>query len=42
MAIYADLQVLENAVIYEGEIDNYITPNDDSALSYIMYSSQRL
>lgn len=41
-AKYANLLVLDTVGIYEDEIGNYISPDDDSAISYDMYSSQRL
>jgi predicted SprT family Zn-dependent metalloprotease len=40
-AKYANLLLLDTAGIYENESSNYISP-DDSAISYYMYSSQRL
>lgn len=39
---YANLLVLDTAGIYEDEFGSYISPDDDSAISYYMYSSQRL
>lgn len=39
---YANLLLLNNAVIYEDEFDNYISPDDNSAMSYYQYSSQSL
>lgn len=41
-AKYANLLVLDTAGIYEDEFGSYISPDDDSAISYYMYSSQRL
>lgn len=41
-AKYANLLVLDTAGIYEDEFGSYIFPDDDSAISYYMYSSQRL
>lgn len=41
-AKYANLLLLDTAGIYEDEYSNYISPDDDSAISYYMYSSQRL
>ena len=41
-AKYANLMVLDTAGIYEDEFSNYISPDDDSVISYYMYSSQRL
>lgn len=41
-AKYANLLLLDTAGIYEDESSNYISPDDDSAISYYMYSSQRL
>lgn len=41
-AKYANLLVLDTAGIYEDEFGSYISPDDDSAISYNMYSSQRL
>lgn len=42
IAKYANLLVLDAAGIYEDEFSNYISPDDDSVISYYMYSSQRL
>ena len=42
IAKYANLLVLDTAGIYEDEFSNYISPDDDSVISYYMYSSQRL
>ena len=39
---YANLLVFDTAGIYEDEFSSYISPDDDSAISYYMYSSQRL
>lgn len=41
-AKYANLLVLDTAGIYEDEFGSYISPDDDSAISYYLYSSQRL
>lgn len=41
-AKYANLLVLDTAGIYEDEFSNYVTPDENSAISYYMYSSQRL
>ena len=41
-AKYANLLILDIAGIYEDEFSSYISPDDDSAISYYMYSSQRL
>lgn len=41
-AKYANLLLLDTAGIYEDEYINYISPDDDSAISYYMYNSQRL
>ena len=41
-AKYADLLVLNNAGIYEDELNNYISPDDDTGISYYLYSSQKL
>lgn len=41
-AKYANLLLLDTAGIYEDEYSNYISPDDDSAISYYMYNSQRL
>lgn len=37
-----NLLLLDTAGIYEDEYSNYISPDDDSAISYYMYNSQRL
>lgn len=39
---YANLLVLDTAGIYEDEFGSYISPDDDSAISYYMYSSRGL
>lgn len=41
-AKYANLLFLDNAGVYEEEFSNYISPDDDSVVSYYLYSSQRL
>lgn len=41
-ARYANLLVLDTAGVYEDEFSNYISPDEDSIVSYYMYSSQRL
>lgn len=41
-AKYANLLVLDTAGIYEDEFSDYYSPDDDSVISYYMYSSQRL
>lgn len=41
-AKYANLLVLDAAGIYEAELGSYISPDDDSAISYYMYSTQKL
>ena len=41
-AKYANLLLLDSASVYEDEMDNYITPTEDSRLSYYLYYSQRL
>jgi len=41
-AKYANLLVLDIAGIYEDEFRSYVSPDDDSTISYYMYSSQRL
>lgn len=41
-AKYTNLLILDIAGIYEDEMSNYISPTEDSELSYYLYSSQRL
>ncbi len=41
-AKYADLLFLDNAGSYEKEFSNYLSPDDDSVVSYYLYSSQEL
>lgn len=38
----ANLLFLDNAGIYEEEFSNYISPDDNSFVSYYLYSSQKL
>jgi len=42
MARYANLLVFDNAGAYEEEFDNYISPENNSAISYYLYGSQKL
>lgn len=39
---YADLLLLDDASIYEDEINNYIAPTENSEISYYLYYSQQL
>lgn len=39
---YANLLLLDDASIYEDEINNYIAPTENSEISYYIYYSQRL
>ena len=41
-AKYSNLLFLDNAGIYEEEFNNYISPDDNSFISYYLYSSQTL
>lgn len=41
-AKYASLLFLDNAGVYEEEFSNYISPDDNSVVSYYLYSSQKL
>ena len=41
-AKYANLLFLDNAEVYEEEFSNYISPDDNSVVSYYLYSSQKL
>ena len=41
-AKYANLLFLDNAGIYEEEFSSYISPDDNSVVSYYLYSSQKL
>ena len=41
-AKYADLLMLDEASIYEDEMNNYIAPTEGSELSYFLYYSQQL
>ena len=41
-AKYANLLFLDNAGVYEEEFSNYISPDDNSVVSYYLYSSQKL
>ena len=44
LVVYAVMGIgsILTAGIYEDEYSNYISPDDDSAISYYMYNSQRL
>ena len=41
-AKYANLLFLGNTEVYEEEFSNYISPDDNSVVSYYLYSSQKL
>lgn len=41
-AKYANLLFLDNAGVYEEEFSNYISPDDNSVVSYDLYSAQKL
>lgn len=41
-AKYTNLLFLDNAGLYEEEFSNYISPDDNSVVSYYQYSSQKL
>ena len=42
MVKYANRLFLNNAGMYEEKFSNYISPYDNSVISYYLYSSQKL